>query len=44
MGTITGDMCRKVGSGHGKVFDGDIIDGVGDVLGSVIMLLKKFEW
>ena len=36
MGTILGDMFKKVGGGLGKVFDGEIIDGVGDVLGGVI--------
>ena len=36
MGTILGDMFKKVGGGLGKVFDGDIIDGVGDVLGGVL--------
>ena len=36
MGTILGDMFKKVGGGLGKVFDGDIVDGVGDVLGGVI--------
>ena len=35
MGTILGDMFKKVGGGLGKVFDGEIIDGVGDVLGGV---------
>lgn len=33
MGTILGDMFRKVGGGFGKLFDGEIIDGVGDVFG-----------
>ena len=36
MGTILGDFFKKVGGGLGKVFDGEIIDGVGDVLGGVI--------
>ena len=36
MGTILGDMFKKVGGGLGKVFDGEIIDGVGDVLGGVL--------
>jgi len=36
MGTILGDMFKKVGGGLGKVFDGEIINGVGDVLGGVI--------
>ena len=36
MGTILGDLFKKVGGGLGKVFDGEIIDGVGDVLGGVI--------
>ncbi len=36
MGTILGDMFKKVGGGLGKVFDGEIIDGIGDVLGGVI--------
>lgn len=35
MGTILGDLFKKVGGGLGKVFDGEIIDGVGDVLGGV---------
>lgn len=35
MGTILGDMFKKVGGGLGKVFDGDILDGLGDVLGGV---------
>ena len=33
MGTILGDLFKKVGGGIGKVFDGDIVDGIGDVLG-----------
>ena len=36
MGTILGDMFKKVGGGLGKVFDGEIINGVGDVLGGVL--------
>lgn len=35
MGTIIGDFFKKVGGGIGKVFDGDILDGLGDVLGGV---------
>ncbi len=35
MGTILGDMFKKVGGGLGKVFDGDVIDGVGDFLGGM---------
>ena len=35
MGTILGDMFKNVGGGLGKIFDGDIINGVGDVLGGV---------
>lgn len=36
MGTILGDMFKKVGGGLGKVFDGEIIDGISDVLGAPI--------
>ena len=36
MGTILGDMFKKVGGGLGKVFDGEVIGGVGDVLGGVL--------
>ena len=35
MGTILGDLFKKVGGGLGKVFDGDILDGLGDMLGGV---------
>lgn len=35
MGSIIGDLFRKVGWGIGEVFDGDIVDGVVDVLGGV---------
>ena len=35
MGTIIGDFFKKVGGGIGKVFDGEILDGLGDVLGGV---------
>ena len=35
MGTILGDMFKKVGGGLGKVFDGEILGGLGDVLGGV---------
>ena len=34
MGTILGDLFKNVGTGLGKVFDGDIVDGLGDVLGA----------
>ena len=32
MGTILGDLFKNVGTGLGKVFDGDIVDGLGDVV------------
>ena len=35
MGTILGDLFKNVGSGLGKVFDGDVVDGLSDVLGGV---------
>ena len=34
MGTILGDFFKKVGGGVDKMFDGEIIDGIGDVLES----------
>ena len=34
MGTILGDFFKKVGGGLDKMFDGEIIDGLGDVLGA----------
>ena len=34
MGTILGDLFKNVGKGLDKVFDGDIVDGLGDVLGA----------
>lgn len=34
MGTILGDLFKNVGTGLGKVFDGEIVDGIGDVLGA----------
>ena len=36
MGTILGDFFKKVGGGLDKMFDGEIIDGIGDVLGAPI--------
>ena len=36
MGTILGDFFKKVGGGLDKMFDGEIIDGLGDVLGAPI--------
>ena len=36
MGTILGDFFKKVGSGLDKMFDGEILDGIGDVLGAPI--------
>jgi len=36
MGTILGDFFKKVGGGIDKMFDGEIIDGLGDVLGAPI--------
>ena len=35
MGTILGDLFKNVGGGLGKVFDGEVIDGLGDVLGGL---------
>jgi len=35
MGSILGDMFKRVGRGFGRVLDGDVIDGIGDVLGGV---------
>lgn len=34
MGTILGDFFKKVGRGIDKMTDGEIIDGIGDVLGA----------
>jgi len=34
MGTILGDMFKTIGGGFDKLFDGEILDGVGDVLGA----------
>lgn len=34
MGTILGDFFKKVGGGLDKMFDGEILDGIGDVLGA----------
>ena len=36
MGTILGDFFKKVGGGLDKMFYGEIIDGLGDVLGAPI--------
>ena len=36
MGSILGDFFKKVGGGLGKMFDGEIIDGLGTVLGAPI--------
>ena len=36
MGTILGDFFKKVGGGLDRMFDGEIIDGIGDVLGAPI--------
>lgn len=36
MGTILGDFFKKVGGGLDKMFDGEIFDGIGDVLGAPI--------
>lgn len=36
MGTILGDFFKKVGGGLDKMFDGEILDGLGDVLGAPI--------
>ena len=36
MGTILGDFFKKVGGGLDKMFDGEILDGIGDVLGAPI--------
>lgn len=33
MGTILGDLFKNVGTGLGKMFDGEILDGIGEVLG-----------
>ena len=33
MGTILGDFFKKVGEGLDKVFEGEILDGIGEVLG-----------
>lgn len=33
MGTILGDLFKNVGTGIGKMFDGEILDGIGEVLG-----------
>lgn len=33
MGTILGDLLKNVGKGIDKVFDGEILDGIGDVFG-----------
>ena len=32
MGTILGNLFKNVGTGLGKVFDGDIVDGLGDTI------------
>lgn len=36
MATILGDWLKDVGNGLGKVFDGDILEGVGQVLGGTL--------
>ena len=33
MGSILGDLFKNVGTGIGKMFDGEILDGIGEVLG-----------
>ena len=35
MGTILGDFFKNVGGGLGKVFDGEVLDGLGDVLSGI---------
>ena len=32
MGSTLGDLFKNVGNGLGKVFDGDILDGLGDII------------
>ena len=35
MGSILGDMFKRMGRGVGRVLDGDVLKGIGDVLGGV---------